>query len=171
MVIIRWHIDDITCNHIVLISIYISSLFRHRYWVGNLVLSQKFGNFSRANATFSRLLFVVFQYRQTRSLCPCRHGTVWCTFLLKQNCAQTWPPWPKFATPFHANGFTFSSENLSDTSQYHTLFKTHFWWFLKKRKKRCGLRYRILTSGYPKRRFGLPWMFRVIFGVVWCSWR
>ena len=39
----------------------------------------------------------------------------------------------KFATPFYANGFTFSSENLSDISQYHTLFKTHFWWFLKKR--------------------------------------
>ena len=31
--------------------------------------------------------------------------------------------------------------------------------------------YRILTSGYPKRRFGLPWMFCVIFGVVWCSWQ
>ena len=39
----------------------------------------------------------------------------------------------KFATPFHANGFTFSSKNLSDILQYHTLFKTHFWWFLKKR--------------------------------------
>ena len=104
-----------------------------KYWVGNLVLSQKFGNFSRANATISRLLFVAFQYHQTRSLCPCTHETVWFTFALKNNCAQTWPPWPKFATPFHANGFTFSTENLSDISQHHMLFKTHFWWFLKKR--------------------------------------
>ena len=31
-----------------------------------------------------------------------------------------------------ANGFTFSSENLSDISRYDTLFKTHFWRFLKK---------------------------------------
>ena len=99
-------------------------LFKRIHWVGNLFLSQKFGNFFRGNATFSRLLFVVFQYQQTRSLCPYRHGTVWCTFLLDKYCAQTWPPWRKFASPFHANGFIFSSENLSDISQYHTLFKT-----------------------------------------------
>ena len=102
------------------------------YWVGNLVLSQKFGNFSRINAAFFKLLFVIFQYHQTVSLHPRMHRTVWRTFLLKQNRAQTWPPWPKFATPFYANGFTFSSENLSDISRYHTLFKTHFWRFLKK---------------------------------------
>ena len=59
------------------------------------------------------------------------HRTVWRTVLLKQNRAQTWPPWPKFATPFHANGFTFSSENLSDIARYHTLFKRHFWRFKK----------------------------------------
>ena len=51
---------------------------------------------------------------------------------MKQNRAQTWPPWPKFATSFYANGFTFSSENLGDISRYHTLFKTHFWRFKKK---------------------------------------
>ena len=101
------------------------------YWIGNLVLSQKFGNFSRTNAAFSKLLFVIFQYHQTVSLHPHMHRTVWRTVLLKQNRAQTWPPWPKFATPFYANGFTFSSENLSDISRYHTLFKTYFWRFKK----------------------------------------
>ena len=75
---------------------------------------------------------MIFQYHQTVSLHPHMHRTVWRTVLLKQNRAQTWPPWPKFATPFYANGFTFSSENLSDILQYHTLFKTHFWRFLKK---------------------------------------
>ena len=95
-------------------------------------MSQKFGNFSRTNAAFSKLLFVIFQYHQTVSLHPHMHRTVWRTVLLKQNRAQTWPPWPKFATPFYANGFTFSSENLSDILQYHMLCKTHFWWFLKK---------------------------------------
>ena len=116
------------------------------YWVGNLVLSQKFGNFSRANSIFSRLLFVVFQYHQTRSFCPYRHGTVCCTFLLKKNRAQTWLPWPKFTTSFHANGFTFSSENFSDILQYRTLFKTLFCGFQKNASMSCGLMYRILAS-------------------------
>ena len=48
----------------------------NKYWVGNLVLSQKFGNFSRTNAAFSKLVFVIFQYHQTVSLHPHMHRTV-----------------------------------------------------------------------------------------------
>ena len=44
--------------------------------VGNLVLSQKFGNFSRINAALSKLLFVIFQYHQTVSLQPRMHRTL-----------------------------------------------------------------------------------------------
>ena len=46
------------------------------YWVGNLALSQKFGNFSSTNAASSKLLFVIFQYYQTVSLHPHMHRTV-----------------------------------------------------------------------------------------------
>ena len=46
--------------------------------------------------------------------------------------------WNKIARKHGRHGqnlqprFTFSSENLSDISRYHTLFKTHFWRFLQK---------------------------------------
>ena len=44
--------------------------------------------------------------------------------------------------------------------------KHSFYDFWKNASMSCGLMYRIVTSDYPKRGFGLPWMFRVIFGVV-----
>ena len=81
------------------------------YWVGNYVLSQKFGNFSLANATFSKFFYVICRYHQTRSLYRRMHGTAWRT--LEKNCAQTWPPWPKFENLFLENGSNYWAENFN----------------------------------------------------------